>query len=162
MSVFSPYSVAARTTAAIVMLSVALATLGCKDGYSRLKETRRVGFISEERTWALAVKTPLPSYPAPSLRAQVHGPAVATVLIEGNGFVLGSKVLQAPDSASGEAFKQALSQWEFQPLELPDGKLDEGTITLYFEIRQGAGIVLTALDKIRETNPTLPSGKAAK
>jgi len=138
-----------------VLAGAALVAAGCQDDYSRLKTTRQVRFISEEETWSLALKTSLPIFPAASLRAGTSGPAVATLLITSSGAVLSSKVLQAPDRASAEAFQNAVSGWQFQQREMPEGKLDEGTVTLYFEIRNGSGAVLTAPEKVREMNPAV-------
>lgn len=92
----------------------------------------------------------LPSYPVESIKHSSHGVTVSELRIDESGRVTSVAVLEAPDKHIAASIEKALSGWRFTPISVTDsGQFVRvrGKITLYFELREGQGYVLTAKER---------------
>lgn len=102
------------------------------------------GFVRQQ-----ALKSPMPVYPAASIRDSHHGVAVVELLISSSGTTYDIKVLQSPDKAIAESVIVALKSWKFHPF-MSDGRsvVVKSRFVFYF-VLDGAGPHVT--DAVRST-----------
>lgn len=100
-----------------------------------VKTKEAVVRVGEDGIQKSAVKKVLPIYPAETLKKLVKGVAVAEVQYDGNGDVSEVKILESPDSATGEAVTKAVRQWKFKPSKMDNKPVSiRGKITFNFII----------------------------
>ncbi len=99
--------------------------------------------VGEDGIRKSAVKKIMPAYPKESLQKKSKGVAVAEIQYDGNGDVSEVKILESPDSATGESVAKAMQQWKFKPSRMNDKAISiRGKVTFYFVIdAKGVGRV---------------------
>lgn len=97
-----------------------------------------------------AVTSPMPRYPAASLKAGITGAAVAEVRVALDGKVIGVRVVEAPDRHIGEAVEGALLKWRFGTTRASKTVRELRTrFTFYFRIEAGRGVVERSGEEFR-------------
>ncbi|HEX8564557.1 MAG TPA: energy transducer TonB [Pyrinomonadaceae bacterium] len=88
-------------------------------------------------------KMVMPVYPEEARKKGIKGVAVIELQFDGKGDVTKTKILQSPDSTTGQSAIQALKQWKFTPSKLEGKPISvRGKITFYFVINaKGEGTV---------------------
>lgn len=77
----------------------------------------------------------MPEFPLESMKRNVSGVAVIKLLLDENGAVVRTKVLEAPDTLTGKAVEVAVKQWTFQPQRVNGDPVSiQGKLTFYFVI----------------------------
>lgn len=93
--------------------------------------------VGEDGIRKSAAKIVMPSYPAKSLKTKAAGVAVAEVQYNGEGVVTDVKILESPDSSTGQSVTDAMKQWKFNPSQLEGKPISvRGKITFYFAINE--------------------------
>lgn len=106
---------------------------------SEPSEIRFVEIVMRNR----AIRKVTPVYPLDSIKLRHHGVAVGEVTVNHAGKVTAVKVLQAPDDDIKASVASALRQWTFKPETIHGVPVDFiGTLTFYFEIKDGKSDVL--------------------
>jgi hypothetical protein len=100
--------------------------------------------IPERTLRAQATHAPKPAYPPALVAKRIAGVAVAAVVVGPDDRVESLIVLEAPDPVMAESVHTAVRQWTFHST-WPAGRAPRarsGTVTFYFQIREGTGVVL--------------------
>lgn len=93
--------------------------------------------VGEDGIRKSAAKIVMPIYPAASLKNKVEGVAVAEVQYNGEGAVTDVKILESPDSLTGQSVTYAMKLWKFSPSQLEGKPISvRGKITFYFAINE--------------------------
>ena len=100
--------------------------------------------VNEKYLRRMIVRSEKPEYPASSIKTNAVGPAVALVRIDRlTGVPSAITVLEAPDEATGLAFKASVQRWAFDVNKLMKiNRSLEGTLTVYFVRRGTFGYVV--------------------
>ena len=121
--------------------------------------TTEVG-VGPSNLQALVISQVIPKYPPGSLAKKIQGVVVTQVYVGPTGRIDRFEVLQAPDPETSRAVGDALMQWVFKPVAAPDGTpaVVRSKIMIYFAIRDGRGLVLTApeMAKLRAGDEKTP------
>lgn len=113
----------------------------CLNGLSPQSETQRrrgTPRITEAGLRGLAIHAPDPHYPDRSLKNGSAGIVVVSVVVDEEGTLADSAVLESPDKDIEEAVLKAIRSWRFKPASI--GRVS-GKLTFYFAIEDGRGIV---------------------
>lgn len=95
---------------------------------------------SEKSLRKIAVKTVMPTFPDESLKRGTKGVAVIELEIDVQGDVVYAKILEAPDTLTGEATIAAVKQWKFSPTTIGEHPVKvQGKLTFYFVIDERGG-----------------------
>lgn len=101
--------------------------------------------LQESRLREIATTRVMPEYPASSVARGAEGVAVALVSTGSDDRITHVDVLQSPDADTGNAVRTALRQWVVPVAPEPGSTVRravQGTMTFYFQIRNGKGVVL--------------------
>ena len=98
----------------------------------------------------LAITSPTPAYPRPSLAKKVAGVVVASIRTNPTGATEAVAILQSPDAETGRAVHDALMQWTFKPQVGIGG---EGFLVFYFHMKGRDGVVLSPAEMREVTSP---------
>ncbi len=102
---------------------------------SRIQE--KVVSVGEGGIRKSAVKVVMPIYPSASLKNKVSGVAVAEVNYNGEGNLTDVKILESPDTGTGNSVIDAMRQWKFKPSQLEGKPINvQGKITFYFSVTE--------------------------
>ena len=104
-----------------------------------------------------AISAPAPEYPRTSLDKQTAGVAVVAVIFGADGKTREVTVLEAPDAEIGQAVKNAVLRWTWNPVTI-SGRSEHmggrGKLTFYFRIVAGKGrVVSPEVAPIRKSRP---------
>ena len=136
------------------MLAVAGLTLlaaVCSASVGSKQEPDRIVRLSQEGFRRAAATTPLPEYPAASIRRNAIGVAVAAVTFGDDGRTRKVQVLQSPNDDIARAVEAAVQRWTWTPIRVADRTETygaEGKLVFYFQLEGG---------KARVIEPELPS-----
>jgi TonB family protein len=102
------------------------------------KSLRRLAFVS-----------PLPKFPAETLKARREGVVVVEVIVrQPSGTITDMKFLETFDKPSTDSVSAALKKWRFAPLRSREGVKSSipftGRLTFYFRIKNGTPAVIDA------------------
>ena len=96
---------------------------------------------------------PKPVYPPASLDPNTRGVAVASVTVGLTGAVEEFKVVEAPDAATSEALRAAITQWSFGPVFADEGRRVRvrvrGMLTFYLCRNGDGGAILNPGDVVQ-------------
>lgn len=107
--------------------------------------------ISSTVLRTLAITAPLPEYPASSIAAGHEGRAVVVLTYDERGVPNSATLLEAPDSAVGEATRVAVLRWRFRPMTVDGHRVasqTKGRLIFYFLLRPGGPSVTDAAQVI--------------
>lgn len=100
-------------------------------------QTAQVVDVDEAGVRKSASKKPLPVFPESSRKRRSQGVAVVRLVYDGAGVVVNVELLEAPDSAIGEAIVDAVRQWKFKPSSIRGRPVNiRGKLTFYCVIDQ--------------------------
>ncbi len=166
-----------RSQSAVTRLAVvALLVSGwsaCDQSRERPEANSRLGWvkIDDASLRRIATFRPPPKYPDASLQRGASGVAVAQVFISADGRMKAVEVLEAPDADVQAAVREALMQWEFEPVLVSGStkKMEvEGLMAFYFKVVDGTGVVMgpeemsSARPSISTTTATIDSYTVAR
>ena len=121
------------TATALIVWSCALTIAVCANPPTII----RVAELSLRKT---ATKIVMPEFPVESIKQKASGVAVIKILLDENGAVVRTRVLEAPDSLTSKAVEVAVKQWTFQPQRVNGAPVAiQAKLTFYFVI-DGAGV----------------------
>jgi TonB family protein len=73
----------------------------------------------------VAIDKVMPRYPEEARKARLTGLVVLETVIDGNGKVKGTRILDSPAPNLADAALEAIRQWRFEPARMPDGSAVE-------------------------------------
>jgi len=122
--------------------TVVIVTLSAAAGCSWTPADEPWGKTHESVLRQRATYQPKPEYPSALREGSVGGVVVADVWLAPNGRLDSVQIVQAPNSELGEATREALLRWSFDPFPRPEG-IDRDVrirskLTFYFDSRTGA------------------------
>ena len=101
------------------------------------------GKIGEAGIRAAAIAAPKPAYPAALLAKKTTGVSVVSLIVDTEGKPRSVIVLDAPDPLMAESARTAVERWTFHPITAGGRPVAMSSkLTFYFQVRNGAGVVL--------------------
>ena len=98
--------------------------------------------VAEKSIRRIIIKKVMPAYPVTSVKNKTMGVGVAKILIDIEGKVTQTSILQTPDKLIALEIEKAARQWVFDVTK-SEGRpvLVESFLTFYFSIESGKGVV---------------------
>jgi hypothetical protein len=127
-----------RACGLLVVVALGCGSIGCAEPIGRTESAEAVLAPHLTSTSETVLRRSLVTMVRPQCPPDEHYPpgavAVAAVNIGTNGHVVSVDVQEAPTAAAAAAFRQAVRQWVFRPLEptKPGPELLASTVTMYF------------------------------
>ncbi|MBL8122479.1 MAG: energy transducer TonB [Blastocatellia bacterium] len=114
-----------------------------REDAEKRRAQERVVRVGEDGIRRSISKLTMPAYPNESLKKRVKGVVVAEIQFNGEGDLTDVKVLESPDTKTGDAVVTAARSWKFVPSQFEGKPISvRGKITFYFEVDgKGRGLV---------------------